>query len=134
MLMEKEKIIPYITSTLIALVLFAATAFLEGLPWAESVADAMGMLSDSFVVPGVFLSGIGGLSWISSTGFFDIMSYGGSMLVGMFTRPAEPQERFYDYKVKKDENRKKWKSHFLVVGLICLAAGVVCLVVYFSLS
>lgn len=132
--MDKKKIIPYVTSALTALVLFAVTAVSEGLFWAESAADAVGMLSDSFVVPGVFLSGIGGLSWISSTGFFDIMSYGGSALIGMFTRPAEPQERFYDYKVKKEENRKKWKAHYLVVGLICLAAGAVCLVVYFSLS
>ena len=131
--MEKNKIMPYVTNGCVALALFALCAVTGGLFSAETTVERVGILCDCFTVPGVFLGGFGALSWIASTGAYDIMSYGVSYLVSMFVRHRERAESFYDYKMEKAEKRKKWRAHTLIVGLVFFVAGLICLAVYYSL-
>jgi len=90
-------------------------------------------ISDGLMVVGVMLAGVGLLAWISTTGFFDMLSYGFSslkVLVMPFAR-QKARPRFYDYKVAKQEKRKERPMHILCVGLGFLAASGVFAALYY---
>ena len=94
-------------------------------------------LSDGCFVVGFMMSGIGALTWISTTGFFDIMSYGVQYgvraLVGLFGGNRKPMNKdFYEYKLEKEERRGKTVYSVLVCGLIFVALSVIFLKVYYG--
>lgn len=82
-------------------------------------------ISDGLMAAGVCYAGVGLMVWISTTGFFDMISYGFSSLWVMFTPFKNPKNhpRFYDYKQAKMEKRKKSRTPVLYVGLAFLAAA-----------
>lgn len=84
-------------------------------------------VSDGLMTVGICLAGVGFLVWISSTGFFDMISYGFASLKVMFTPFGNPKThpRFYDYKTVKQENRKSGRTLILYLGLGFLAAAAV---------
>ena len=94
-------------------------------------------LSDGFFVSAVIFVGLGGLFWVSTTGFFDIFSYAFKSLFVLFSplKKAKEFPHYYDYKCEKDAKREgKPISHtVLVVGLICLAVSLICLALYYNL-
>jgi len=93
-------------------------------------------LSDGCFVIGFLISGIGALTWISTTGFFDMMSYGVvygvKALVGLFGGSRKPQNKdFYTYKLEKDEKRGKPIYSILICGLIFVALSAGFLWIYY---
>jgi hypothetical protein len=84
-------------------------------------------LCNCFTIPGILLSGVGGISWAGKFGTFDMLSYGSRSFFGNFIKPlAEDLPRtFYDYKKQKDEKGRKWSAEVLFVGLAFLAVGVI---------
>ena len=84
-------------------------------------------ISDGMLVPGVCLAGLGVLVWISSTGFFDMIAYGFSSLLVMFTPFRNPKDhpRFYDYKQARAEKRQNPRMVILYVGIVFLALAAV---------
>ena len=104
-----------------------------GTPPAQSQ-RIMASLSDGFFITGVLLASLGCLTWISNTGFFDMLFYGmrGLMSLVPFKAPKKHQA-FYDYKMKRAEKRKKPLNSMLLVGGACLLIAVVFTLLYYNL-
>lgn len=91
--------------------------------------------SDGCFVTAIILCGIGTLTLISSTGFFDIFSYGIGTLWGHISSIWKGYEHvhFYDYKAMREEKRGKGLTFMLLVGLVYLALSALLLFLYYSL-
>ena len=113
-----------------------AAAFARGFAAGQPGYLAARYFSDGFFVAGLILSGLGGLIWISSTGFFDMLSYGFHSLLVLFSGLKKPEthESFYDYKTRRDERRGKPQFFILIVGLGFLALSLTCLALYSYLA
>ncbi len=89
-------------------------------------------LADAFTIPGVLILMIGVMMWISKTGIFDGITYA----LGRCARALVPfnktvDERFYDYKVRKQDSRSaKDIMYFFVVGGAMLLVAVVFTIVH----
>ncbi len=136
---EQEKIkkrISYIKAVIFWLIAFVAMIIVEA-PFAETSAkEIIEAICNAFTVPGVIFAGIAGLSYISYLGGYDGIGYAFSNfgLHNIFTRQQpKSYDNFYEYKQMKDMKGRKWLPHFLIVGGISLAIGVVLLIVYFIL-
>ena len=93
-------------------------------------------LSDAFFVPGIIVFLFGVLVWISTTGFFDSISYivaiGARALLPFMRRDSN--EKYYEYKMAKEEKRIKGYSFILISGAIYLAVGVIFTALYYSVQ
>ena len=91
-------------------------------------------LSDGLFVVGFLLTGMGALIWISTTGFFDIMTYAVKSFLVLFTPIKKPKEHpnFFDYKEQRAERRGKPRFWMLAVGVAFLVLSVICLGVYYG--
>jgi len=94
-------------------------------------------LSDGCFVVGFMMSGIGVLTWISTTGFFDMMTYGVQygirVLVGLFGGNRRPQNKdFYEYKTERDEKRGKPVYSLLICGLVFIVLSLAFLGIYYG--
>ena len=91
-------------------------------------------LSDAFFVPGIVMLLVGVLVWISTTGFFDSISYiatiGLRALIPLMRR--DKSEEYYDYKARKEGKRINGYSFVLISGAIYLAIGVIFTILYFT--
>ena len=92
-------------------------------------------LCDACFVPGILLTSIGVLVVVAHEGLFDMLSYGAHSLLMLFSalRKPENHESYYDYKMRRIENRKNPSRIILWVGLIFMGAAVVFLIVYYSM-
>lgn len=119
----------------IALIIAVYTAVKQGFLLAGEAYLNCRYISDGCFVSAVLFIGLGGLFWISATGFFDIFSYGFKSLLVLFSPLRKPHEheKFYEYKLAKDAKRGKPLYFLLIVGLACLAISVLCLILYYNL-
>ena len=92
--------------------------------------------SDGCFVTAIILCGIGALTLISSTGFFDIFSYGIGTLWHHISSLWKGYEhvRYYDYKAMRAEHRGKSLPFMLMIGLTFLAVSVLLLFLYYALT
>ena len=92
------------------------------------------ILSDAFFVPGVLLSGAAGLSFAASKGFYDVFSYGIQTIKSHFEFKKDKRaESLYEFKERKNSEKRGWLKETLVVGLSCIALAAVLVVVYILL-
>ncbi len=137
MKLNKKTLISIAVQLLIALVIAIPVAVGQGFSLKGEAALNCRWLSDGFFVSAVIFVGFGGLFWVSTTGFFDIFSYAFKSLFVLFSPLKKVKEfpHYYDYKCEKDAKRegKPISYTVLVVGLICLAASLVCLALYYKL-
>jgi len=112
------------------------TAFyeLEGLEKPPVISQRMmSSLSDGFFIIGVLLTSIGCLTWISSTGFFDMLFYGFQGLASLIPFKAPKKRKaFYDYKTERAEKRKSPLNTALIVGMVYLLIAVVFTVLFYN--
>lgn len=91
------------------------------------------LLADAFTVPGIVLVLVAGLVFVSTEGFFDMLSFGfkkaGEMLIPFM---KHSKESFYDYKMRKSGNRLSGYSFIFFTGLGFMAVAVVFLILYFQ--
>ena len=84
-------------------------------------------LSDGAFVAGVFMTGIGLLLWISTTGFFDIMRYGihglWNHLLPMLRQ--EKRESYYEFRQSRSKERAVIPCPLLFCGVLFLLASAV---------
>lgn len=108
---------------------------LRGFEWGNAAALNCRYLSDGFFVAGLLMTGLGALIWISTTGFFDIMSYGVRSLTVLFSSLKNPRDHksYYDYKVERDAKRGKPRFSLLLVGLASVALSALFLALYYNL-
>ena len=134
---NKKTLIGLAVQLVIALVIAIPVALGQGFSLQGEAALNCRWLSDGFFVSAVIFIGMGGLFWVSTTGFFDIFSYGFKSLFVLFSPLKKAREfpHYYEYKCEKDAKREgKPISHtVLVAGLICLAVSLVCLALYYKL-
>ena len=128
-----RKRILYVKWAVIAVVLVVLMFFYEKPYEGESVADVVGKISNCFTVPGIVLSGIGALSYVSYIGGYDSFGYIFSNFALhslIYREQPKKYQSLYDYKQAKDAKGRKWLPHVLFVGLGTLAISVVLLIVY----
>lgn len=123
----------YGVTAVIGVVISAMTAWHQGFAWSQSFALNARYVSDGCFVAAVLLVGVGALSWISCTGFFDIFSYAIKSILVLFTPLRKPQDHisFYDYKQLKAGKRGKSPRFIFDVGLIFLGISVLSLWLYY---
>lgn len=136
--MEKKrwtKFVKWAIEIVIALGAASWIAGFRGFAWSNPFQLNARYLSDGFFVIGLIMTGLGLLVWISTTGFFDMMSYGFRSLLVLFTSLKKPKDHmtFYDYKTARDEKRGKAQWSILVVGAACIVLSVVCVLLYYRL-
>ncbi len=90
-------------------------------------------LTDAFSIPGVIFLMVGCLVFVSTDGFFDMLSYG----LSKFARSLIPfskksEETFYEYKTRKSQNRFTGYSFLFFVGLLFLTVAIVFLILFFN--
>ena len=88
------------------------------------------ILSDSFFVPGIVITGFGLLIFASNEGVFDGVTYAVMSFINMFKSKEERKySSLYDYKQKK--HAVKTKTGFILIsGLIILTFGIVFYILY----
>lgn len=108
----------------------------QGLDATQSLSVNARFLSDGCFVVGLVMTGVGLLTWVSTTGFFDMLSYGViygvRAFVGLFGGNRKPNDQtFYDYKTAKDEKRGAAQYAILVSGIVFIALSVGFLAIYY---
>ncbi len=97
----------------------------------------MHILSDAFSLSGLLGLCFFALSYISSKGAFDILSYSIQTLFLVTFRPKYRQTSFpktyYDYKVMKDTKRKKPVSILLLSSGTFFIVGIILLIIYINI-
>ncbi len=79
------------------------------------------ILTDSFSVPAVLITGMGGLVYVSNEGAFDALAYGLTSFFDMFRKEKKNQfSSFHDYKESKAD-KKLGFGFLLICGLIFMA-------------
>ena len=130
----RHKWITYLLNGIVALVIGLSIALGRGLSASQSFSENCRDLSDGFFVAGGMMISVGLLTLISTTGFFDIFSYGVKTLVSHFIprKDADENLKYYDYKMARAENRKKPLRASLHVGLMCIALSLLFLAGYYA--
>lgn len=125
----------YLSTLFIGAVIGVAVARARGLAGGQAAYLNARYFSDGFFVAGLILTGIGGLVWISTTGFFDIFGYAFRSLVVLFTALRKPQEhkQYYDYKTERAAHRGKPLFFLLAVGVLFLLLSALCLGLYYNM-
>jgi len=98
----------------------------------ETKQDVFHVLSDAFFVPGVVITGIGALMFVSNEGSFDGLSYALLSFIKMFGYKKDEKLKTYnDY--KEDKHKKKNSVAFILIsGLILIAMSVIMLIIYYN--
>lgn len=123
----------YAACTAIGILIAGLVAISQGFDTSAPLAMNARWLSDGCFVAGMLMTGVGLLVWISTTGFFDMFSYGFHSLLVLFSplRKPENHETFFDYKMAKDERRGKPLMALLIVGICFILLSMACLGVYY---
>lgn len=132
----REKIISYLKRYIIAFLILGISSILILSLREYSGADAAAVrylnLADAFTIPSVVMLMVGILVWLSTTGTFDMFSYGLSRAKQSFIpSPQYKDEKFYDYKMRKEKERAKGYSFLFVSGVIYMIPAVVFNILYY---
>ena len=130
----KKYLIKYGAAVIIAAAMVGLTVSLRDTA-AMTDLEKFKLWADAFTIPGVIYLMVGVIVWVSTTGFFDMLSYGlvraGRMLVP-FSNIKRNDETFYDYKMKKSSERFTGYAFIFIVGAAFLAVGILFTVLFFT--
>ena len=124
----KKNVIKYAVATGVALALCLLTLWLHGFTLDGELVDKYRILADAFTIPGILMLMVGCLVWISTTGFFDILSYAFINLkerLVPFVGAKSEHETYYDYKVRKGKSRASGYAYMFVVGAAFMVIALV---------
>lgn len=116
------KRISWIAAAVGGAVIMALSMLWQGLENAHNAADWLRMLSNSALLAGVILAGIGALAWVSDEHFFDGIRYAASSLFSHLRGKPKRYATYYDYIHREKE--KGGGFSMLVPGLIFLGVAV----------
>ena len=128
---QKKSLRRYLISTACALLLAVLFAQIRGFSFSQPLATNLAALCDGFFVSGMLVAGLGAMIWVSTTGFFDILSYGFknlSVLVPFHHR--RKYKHFYEYKAEQAAKRSKPQFFLLVIGLSMVLIAAIFLYFY----
>ena len=129
----RRKRVIWMTAAMAVGVLIAwGAAAAKGLKPGIGTAMALRCWSDGCFAAAVLIGGVGALTWISTTGIFDIFRYGFSSAIRMFVPflRLENQMSFLDYKIYREEKRQPARMELLAVGVLFLAVSALLLAAY----
>lgn len=94
------------------------------------LSEILHILTDSFSIPAVLITGFGGLIFVSNEGVFDGLAYGVTSFIDMFRKEKKNQFRtFYDYKESKSERNMSF-GYLLICGVLFIVIDAVMLILY----
>ena len=94
------------------------------------LSEILHILTDSFSIPAVLITGFGGLIFVSNEGVFDGLAYGLTSFIDMFRKEKKNQFRtFYDYKESKSERNMSF-GYLLICGVLFIVIDAVMLILY----
>ncbi|MBQ8554734.1 MAG: DUF3899 domain-containing protein [Clostridia bacterium] len=135
---KKSLVISYLVQSVIAIAIAVGVAWGQGFTTDLELVWWCRLFSDGFFVSALLFIGIGLLIWVSTTGFFDIFSYGFSSLLVLFTPLKKPSDHkhYYEYKCEKEAKRKGKGSplSILFVGIACLLLSTLLVFLYYQLG
>ncbi|MCR5456606.1 MAG: DUF3899 domain-containing protein [Clostridiales bacterium] len=135
---EKRKyIIGYIICGSILIAGIVSMLFIRQVFSQTDTKSVISALSDSFLVPGVLLMGVGGLSKLAALGAYDTIGY-------LFSRfsfhsfwvtgaKKKKYDSLYDYKQEKDQKGRSWLPYALWTGVGSCMVSVILLIIYLSI-
>lgn len=132
-----KKALPYLITAAIGaafavLIMFACYKIHAVPPVRENAREICGVLSNSFLVPGIVLAGAGLIIFASNGGAFDMLSYAVIKFFDLFKKDAKGKYAdFYAYREAKKGKGVK-TSFMLLVGLAFVAVAVVFLICYYN--
>lgn len=131
----KQRIVPYAIAAAVGLVIAVAIMLGKNIFAETDAVKVMQILSDSFFVPGVLLTGVGLLVFVSNAGLFDMLAYGVHLIYDRFIRDVTKRKyrTFYDYKESRKDKKKDITS-LLMVGIVFIILSVVFLILHYQLS
>ena len=131
-----KKLILYASVAAVGALFAWGAAAARGLKTGVGTAMALRYWSDGCFVAAVLIGGVGAMTWISTTGLFDIFAYGFSSVIVLFTpfRKPRDQKSFYDYKTFREEKRRPARFELLIAGVFFLALSILFLVLYSSMG
>ena len=109
----------------------------SGISVMTKLSDIIMAISDGFTVAAVLYLGMGGLMWISTTGFFDIFGFAFKRAARAFIPNffVDADTSYYEYKVGKSEKRSGFTQHSaLIMGVIFLVISIILTVVWYSVA
>lgn len=116
------KRVSWIAAAVGGAVIMALSLLWQGLENAKTAADWFRMLSNSALLAGVILAGIGALAWVSDEHFFDGIRYAAFSLFSHLRGKPKRYATYYDYIHREKE--KGGGFSMLVPGLIFLGIAV----------
>lgn len=133
---DKKNLLSAVVLTAVALMLFLLSATAWDLFGQTELLPTVKIIADCCTIPGVLYVGIAVIGWIGSKGTFDIFGYSVGGLFYLFKRDAyeHKRETFYEYRTKKDENRKPFNWAMLFVGLAFLLIAAILTAVFLALE
>lgn len=113
--------IKYAVSVAVGLALSFGIAVWRGLFTPTVAADVLSAIVDGMFVVGIITVGVGLLILVANTGTLDILGFGFKSVWYLFTPFGNIKEKqdYYDYKVQKQEERKKKKPPLFLVWVGC---------------
>ena len=128
----KKTLIKYSVTTAAASAVAVLSLYLGGYSTDISAVEKYKMLCNAFTIPAILLIMLGCLVAISTSGFFDMLSYAFSRAAHAFIPGGrKADETFADYKEKKAEARFSGYSFLIVVGLAFLIVAIVFMILFY---
>lgn len=132
---EKGSAVAWIVPAVIGLAVTAAVAVKNGFAFSRPFGENARYLSDGTFTAGILIGEVGILSLIAGTGFFDIFAYAVRSLLVLFTPLTDPKKHqaYYDYKMAREEKRKKPEKAIFFVEIGFWLLAVIFLLLYYQL-
>lgn len=102
----------------------------QGLDSAETAADRLRILSNSALLAGVILAGIGALAWVSDERFFDGIRYAVTTLFSHLRGKPKRYATYYDYIHR--ERSKGGRFSMVIPGFVFLGIAVLLTGLYYA--
>ncbi len=128
-----KKIYKYIITILIGILFAFIMAFMKNIFQENDLKSIFHILSDCFFVPGVIISSIGGLIFVSNEGVFDGLVFAVSSFFKMFGDRKEMKKKTYRQYKEEREKKKTPMVYILISGLVLIGISFVMLVIYNNL-
>lgn len=131
---RKKRLLLIGVTTAVGILIAWGAASARGLKPGVGTVMALRYWSDGCFVAAILIGGVGALTWISTTGLFDIFSYGISAAIRMFIPFGRKKDimPFYDYKTYRAEKRQPALFELLAVGIFFLLVSGLLLALYYS--
>ena len=134
---KTEKLISFLTSTVIGLGIAFAIAYWRGVCEADSALKALSAVSDGAFVTGILYTGFGLLLLIANEGILDIFGFGFKSLVYLFTprKIDKKATNYYEYRMKKMEERagKSVNTNILPIGVGFILLSILAVALAYSI-